>query len=392
MQRPRGAPSGARTAAATRCQAPTCRRSSRKYRRHAAEGTIAIVAANFASRIKEAVTPLISIVVPVFNEEEVLDELYRRLVIALGDLGHDIEIVFVDDGSRDRSRDIIRQLASADPRVRGAFFSRNFGHEAAIHAGLREAWGDAVIVMDADLQDSPEALPELIHAWEQGADVAYAVRHDRKEGPIQRAAFSTYYRIAARVVDVELPIDAGPFSLMARPVVDAINSMSEHGRYFPGLRAFVGFRQTPVSVERAARFAGTTKYSLRVRASGAVHAILSFSKLPLRLVTLLGFVAAVIALLGAVFVIIASLVSGPGVPGWVSLMTVVLLISGVQLVTLGIVGEYVGKVYDEVRARPSFIVSERIGAGASAVEVSRLPRRAADGPSGAATQPEDAQR
>lgn len=327
-----------------------------------------------------------------FNEEEVLKELYRRLVVALGALGHDIEIVFVDDGSRDGSRDIIRGLASADPRVRGAFFSRNFGHEAAIHAGLHEAWGDAVIVMDADLQDSPEALPELIHAWEQGADVAYAVRHDRKEGPVQRAAFSTYYRIAARVVDVELPIDAGPFSLMARPVVDAINSMSEHGRYFPGLRAFVGFHQTPVNVERAARFAGTTKYSLKGRTSGAVHAILSFSKLPLRLVTLLGFVTAVVALLGAAWVIVAGIVHGPGVPGWVSLMTVVLLIAGVQLVTLGIVGEYVGKVYDEVRARPSFIVSERIGAGASAIDVSRQPRPVVDGPSSTRAQPEDAKR
>jgi dolichol-phosphate mannosyltransferase len=328
----------------------------------------------------------------VFNEEEVLDELYRRLLAALGGVGHDIEIVFVDDGSRDGSRDIIRRLASTDPRVRGAFFSRNFGHESAIHAGLREAWGDAVIVMDADLQDSPEALPELICAWEQGADVAYAVRHDRKEGAVQRAAFSTYYRIAARVVDVELPVDAGPFSLMARPVVDAINSMSEHGRYFPGLRAFVGFEQTPVNVERAARFAGTTKYSLKRRTSGAIHAILSFSKLPLRLVTVLGFLAAIIALLGAAWVIVTSLVSGPGVPGWVSLMTVVLLIAGIQLVTLGIVGEYVGKVYDEVRARPSFIVAERVGLGASATEISRLPRRTAEGSPDGHPQPEDAPR
>ena len=327
-----------------------------------------------------------------FNEEEVLDELYRRLMATLDPLGHDIEIVFVDDGSADGSRGIIRRLAQADARVRGAFFSRNFGHESAIHAGLREAWGDAVIVMDADLQDSPEALPELIHAWEQGADVAYAVRHDRKEGPVQRAAFSTYYRIAARVVDVELPVDAGPFSLMSRAVVDAINSMSEHGRYFPGLRAFVGFEQRPVNVERAARFAGTTKYSLRGRTSGAIHAILSFSKLPLRLVTLLGFVAAIIALLGAAWVIVTSLVSGPGVPGWVSLMTVVLLIAGIQLVTLGIVGEYVGKVYDEVRARPSFIVAERVGAGVTATQLSRLPRRSAEGAPDGQPQPEDAPR
>jgi len=320
----------------------------------------------------------------VYNEEEVLAELHRRLDAALSGLGHDIEMVFVDDGSRDRSRTIMRELAATDPRVRGAFFSRNFGHEAAIHAGLREARGDAVIVMDADLQDSPEALPELIHAWEDGADVAYAVRHGRKEGPLQRAAFSAYYRIATRIVNVELPVDAGPFSLMARPVVDAINSMTESGRYFPGIRAFVGFKQTPVDVERAARFAGTTKYSLRGRSSDAIHAIFSFSKVPLRLVSLFGFTTAAIALLGAMWVIVGSVINGSNAPGWVSLMTVVLLIAGVQMLTLGIVGEYVGKVYDEVRARPSFIVAERIGAGVPEDLESRLPRQvirqeAADG-------------
>lgn len=322
---------------------------------------------------EEAPTPLVSIVVPVFNEQEVLDELYRRLIAAVDGVGHDVEIVFVDDGSRDRSRDIVRDLAARDLRVRAAFFSRNFGHEAAIHAGLREARGDAVVVMDADLQDSPEALPELIRTWEGGADVAYAVRRDRKEGALQRVAFSAYYRIATRVVDVELPIDAGPFSLMSRPVVDAINAMSEQGRYFPGLRAFVGFRQVPVDIERAERFAGETKYSFRRRMSGAVHAILSFSKLPLRAVTMLGFIAAAMALAGAIWVVVASIAGGTVVPGWVSLMTVVLLIAGVQLLTLGIVGEYVGKIYDEVRARPPYIVAERVGGGLPHVIPSRLP-------------------
>ena len=314
--------------------------------------------------------------IPVFNEEDVLGELHRRLVSTFDGLGHDIEIVFVDDGSSDRSTAMIAELAERDGRVRGAFLSRNFGHEAAIHAGLQEALGDAVIVMDADLQDAPEALPELIRAWEAGADVAYAVRHDRKEGPLQRAAFSAFYRIATRIVDVELPTDAGPFSLMSRPVVDALNAMSERGRYFPGLRAFVGFTQVPVRVERAERFAGTTKYSLRRRTSGAINAIFSFSKLPLRLVTLLGFVAATVAVLGAAWVIVGALTDGESVPGWVSLMTAVLLVAGVQLVTLGIVGEYVGKVFDEVRARPTFIVAKRVGAGVSAVDISRKPRPA----------------
>jgi dolichol-phosphate mannosyltransferase len=340
---------------------------------------LAIVAAKFALEVP---TPLISIIVPVFNEEDVLQELHRRLGAVLDAAGYDFEIVFVDDGSGDGSRDIIRRLAVADPRVRAAFLSRNFGHEAAIHAGLHEARGDAVVVMDADLQDVPEALPELIHAWERGADVAYAVRRNRKEGALQRAAFKAFYRIATKIVDVELPTDAGPFSLMSRAVVDAINDMSEHGRYFPGLRAYVGFTQVPVDVERAARFAGETKYSLRRRTSGALNAIFSFSKLPLRFVTLLGFVAAALAIVGAAWVVIGSATGAATVPGWVSLMTVVLLMSGVQLLTLGIVGEYVGKVFDEVRARPSFIVAERIGRiegpNNAAAEPNTIPRAASD--------------
>jgi len=304
----------------------------------------------------------------------VLGELHRRLSLVCDGVGHDFEIVFVDDGSRDRSSMMITEIAQHDERVRGAFLSRNFGHEAAIHAGLHEARGDAVVVMDADLQDAPEALPALIRAWESGADVAYVVRHDRKEGPLQRAAFAAFYRIATQIVDVELPTDAGPFSLMSRPVVDAINAMSERGRYFPGLRAYVGFTQVPIDVDRAERFAGETKYSLRRRAGGALNAILSFSKLPLRLVSALGFVAAALAVVGAVWVILASLTGAATVPGWVSLMTVVLLVAGVQLVTLGIVGEYVGKVFDEVRARPLFIVAKRVGAGAGPLDISRAPR------------------
>jgi dolichol-phosphate mannosyltransferase len=326
--------------------------------------------------LKEHTTPLISIVVPVYNEEEVLPELYSRLDAAVRGIGHEFEFVFVDDGSRDRSMELVAEYARSDIRVHGVLLSRNFGHEAAIHAGLIEARGDAVIVMDADLQDLPEALPELIGAWESGADVAYAVRHDRKEGAVQRAAFSAYYRIATRIVDIELPRDAGPFSLMSRSVVDAINSMSEYGRYFPGIRAFVGFRQVPITVERGARHAGETKYSFVRRASGALNAIFSFSKLPLQAVSLLGLVASGLAVLGAIWVIIGSMLNGNAVPGWVSLASIVLLASGVQLLTLGIVGEYVGKVFDEVRARPGFIVARRIGPNGLDSDADRRPTSA----------------
>jgi polyisoprenyl-phosphate glycosyltransferase len=304
------------------------------------------------------VPPLISVVVPVYNEQAVLPELYRRLVQALSAPPQPFELILVDDGSRDASADMIRDLAARDPRVVGIRLSRNFGHEAAIQAGLHQTRGAAVVVMDADLQDSPEALPRLIAAWQSGADVAYAVRRDRKEGALQRAAFTSFYRIARRIVDVELPLDAGPFCLMSREVVDVVNAMGEHNRYFPGLRAFAGFQQVPVVIEREIRHAGETKYSFKRRAGGAINAILSFSKLPLRMVTALGFTAAAISVVAAIYVLVGSAFDN-SVPGWVSLMTVVLLVSGIQLLTLGIVGEYVGKVYDEVRKRPTFVVAER---------------------------------
>lgn len=277
----------------------------------------------------------------------------------LAALPHDHEFVLVDDGSRDGSTEMIRDLAAADPRVRGVRLSRNFGHEAAIEAGLRDARGDAVIVMDADLQDAPESLPRLIAAWEEGADVAYAVRHNRKEGVVLRGAFAVFYRLAGRVVSIDLPADAGPFSLISRPVLDIVNAMPEFNRYFPGLRAFAGFHQVAVPVERNERHAGETKYSFRARSAGALNAIVSFSKLPLRFATALGLITAVLSLLAGLFVIVSTVAGAELVPGWASVMVVLLLATGVQLLTLGIVGEYVGKVYDEVRRRPTFVVAER---------------------------------
>ena len=285
--------------------------------------------------------------------------LYRRLAHQLEPLPHDFELVLVDDGSRDGSSDMIVEMAAADPRVRGVRLSRNFGHEAAIEAGIREARGDAVAVMDADLQDSPEALLQLIQAWEDGADVAYAVRRNRKEGFLLRTAFSGFYRLAGRMMSIDLPEDAGPFSMMSRRAVDVLNAMPEHNRYFPGLRAFTGFNQVAVEVERHERHAGETKYSISKRTAGALNAIVSFSKLPLRAVTVLGFIAAGLAIVAGLWVIIASLFADGLAPGWASIMAVVLLLAGVQLVTLGIVGEYVGKVYDEVRKRPTYVVADR---------------------------------
>ena len=305
--------------------------------------------------------PLISLVVPAYNEEEVLEAFHREVSEEIDRLPDDFEFVFVDDGSRDQTASIMRQLSARDPRVRAVILSRNFGHEAAIEAGLRAARGDAVIVMDADLQDGPEIIPRLIGAWREGADVVYAVRKGRKEGRLLRAAFSGFYGLASRVMSIDLPRDAGPFSLMDRQVVDVINDLPEKGRYFPGLRAFAGFRQVPVEAERRERAAGETKYSLVKRTLGGTNAIFSFSKLPLRLMTFMGFLMTVLAVAGLIWVIIGAIFGTGTAQGWTSVMTVMFFLAAFIFTFLGILGEYVGKIYDEVRARPNYVVAEEIG-------------------------------
>ncbi len=305
--------------------------------------------------------PLISLVVPAYNEEEVLEAFHREVSEEIDGLSDDFEFVFVDDGSRDQTASIMRQLAARDPRVRAVILSRNFGHEAAIEAGLRAARGDAVIVMDADLQDGPEIIPRLIGTWHEGADVVYAVRKGRKEGRLLRAAFSGFYSLASRVMSIDLPRDAGPFSLMDRQVVDVINDLPETGRYFPGLRAFAGFRQVPVEAERRERAAGETKYSLVKRTLGGTNAIFSFSKLPLRLMTFMGFFMTILAVAGLVWVIIGAIFGTGTAQGWTSVMTVMFFLAAFIFTFLGILGEYVGKIYDEVRARPNYVVAEEIG-------------------------------
>ena len=305
--------------------------------------------------------PLISLVVPAYNEEEVLEAFHREVSEEIDRLPDDFEFVFVDDGSRDQTASVMRQLAARDSRVRAVLLSRNFGHEAAIEAGLRAARGDAVIVMDADLQDGPEIIPRLIGAWREGADVVYAVRKGRKEGRLLRAAFSGFYGLASRVMSIDLPRDAGPFSLMDRQVVDVINDLPEKGRYFPGLRAFAGFRQVPVEAERRERAAGETKYSLVKRTLGGTNAIFSFSKLPLRLMTLMGFLMTVLAVAGLIWVIIGAIFGTGTAQGWTSMMTVMFFLAAFIFTFLGILGEYVGKIYDEVRARPNYVVAEEIG-------------------------------
>ena len=304
---------------------------------------------------------LISLVVPAYNEEEVLEAFHREVSAEIDGLPDDFEFVFIDDGSRDRTAVIMRSLAERDSRVRAVILSRNFGHEAAIEAGLRAARGDAVIVMDADLQDGPEILPRLIAAWREGGEVVYAVRTGRKEGRLLRTAFSGFYRLAGRVMSIDLPRDAGPFSLMDRQVVDVLNHLPEKGRYFPGLRAFAGFNQVPVEAERRERLAGETKYSLVKRTLGGTNAIFSFSKLPLRLMTFMGFVMALLAIAGLIWVVVGAIIGSGSAQGWTSVMTAMFFLAAVMFIFMGIIGEYVGKIYDEVRARPNYVVAEEVG-------------------------------
>lgn len=303
---------------------------------------------------------LVSVVVPAFNEEEVLEEFHRQVGEVLDTLPENAEFVFVDDGSTDSTAPVMRRLATLDTRVRAVFLSRNFGHEAAIEAGLRASRGDAVIVMDADLQDGPDILPHLVDAWRDGAGVVYAVRTERKEGRLLRSAFSSFYRLAEKVMSIDLPRDAGPFSLMDRRVVDVLNAMPEKGRYFPGLRAFAGFHQVGIRAERNERLAGETKYSLVKRTVGATNAIFSFSKLPLRIMTAVGFAMTGLAVAGLLWVIIGAIIGADIQPGWSSLMIVLLFIGAAMFLFMGIIGEYVGKIYDEVRGRPNYVVADEI--------------------------------
>ena len=306
----------------------------------------------------------LSVAVPVYNEEEVLPELLKRLGAVLeGIAGGPHEVIFVDDGSRDRSLQLLEAAAAVDPRLRVVSLSRNFGHQAAICAGLDHATGDAIVVMDADLQDLPEAIPRFIAKHEEGFDVVYARRVARKEGPFLRLAYWLFYRLMAFVSDVRVPLDAGDFSLMTRPVVDAIKSAPERQRYVRGLRAWVGFRQTGIDVERGERFAGTPKYDAIRLMRLAFDGLFSFSVVPLRAVAWLGFFATLFSAAFAIYAIVARVFLKDPVRGFTALIVTVVFLAGVQLLSLGVIGEYLGRAYSETKGRPLYVVGRRIGSG-----------------------------
>lgn len=306
--------------------------------------------------------PLLSVVFPVYNERESLDQLVARArpVLEKATQGR-FEVIFVDDGSRDGSAEILDRVSASDSRFKVIHFSRNFGHQPALQAGLDAARGEAVVLMDADLQDPPELIAALVEKWREGFDVVYAVRRKRKEAVWKRLAYATFYRTLRIIADVDMPAEAGDFSLMDRRVVDALAAMPERNRFLRSLRSWVGFRQTGVEYERDARGAGTTKYTLRKLIALAMAGYLGFSSFPLRLASWLGILAAMVGFIVTVWVVFSKL-TDPTVPqGWASLSALILFMGGVQLMMLGILGEYLRRVYDEVRNRPLYVVQSRVG-------------------------------
>jgi dolichol-phosphate mannosyltransferase len=307
--------------------------------------------------------PTVSVVVPCYNEEAVLRETYRRLCDTLTEgRGVSFEWVFVDDGSRDRTLDILRELQLQDARLRVIAFSRNFGHQVAVTAGLEHATGDAVVCIDADLQDPPEVIWSLIARWVDGADVAYGVRTEREgETAFKLWTANAFYRTINRLSEVEIPLDTGDFRLMDRRVVSAFLAMPERDRFVRGMIAWVGGRQDPVPYKRAARFAGETKYPLVKMVRFAADGILSFSLAPLRIASWVGISAAALSVVGILYALALRLLTSIWVPGWTLLFIALLFIGGVQLLCLGVIGEYVGRIYGESKRRPLYLVRERLG-------------------------------
>jgi dolichol-phosphate mannosyltransferase len=302
-----------------------------------------------------------SIVVPVFNEEEVLTELYKRITSVMDKLGEPYEIIFVNDGSNDGSLELMKTLHSQDNRVKIINFSRNFGHQIAITAGLDYASGEAVITIDADLQDPPEVIPSLIDKWKEGFDVAYGVREKRAgESFFKLATASIFYRFLGKVTDTDIPPDTGDFRLMSRKVVDSLKNIRERNRFVRGLVSWVGFPQIGVNYKREKRFAGCTKYPLRKMLKFAIDGISSFSFLPLRIASYGGFVISGVGLIYAIYVIFVKLFTTKMVPGWASLMVAILFLGGVQLIAIGIIGEYIARIGQETKQRPLYIIREII--------------------------------
>jgi len=315
----------------------------------------ALVAAILAPRAESVPPPMLSIVIPVFNEEENLHTLHARITKTFTEQGLDYEIVFVDDGSADQSPDILRRLEAEDRRIVVVEFARNFGHQVAISAGLEHSRGRVVCIMDADLQDPPEVLHTFLSKWQEGWEVVYAVRTERKEWWGKRLAYAGFYRLLQRVANIEIPLDAGDFCVMDRKVVDLLIRMPERNRFVRGIRSWVGFKQIGVPYERQARHAGSPKYTFRKLLYLALDGLVSFSHMPLRIITVLGFTVSLLSFLVALFYLIKKITFGIGVAGFTTLVVSIFFLAGIQLMTIGVIGEYIGRISDEVKHRPLYV-------------------------------------
>jgi dolichol-phosphate mannosyltransferase len=307
----------------------------------------------------ERASGLLSLVVPVFNEEEVLGAFYERTSRALSSIeAMSYELIFIDDGSRDTSYEQLAAFAARDPHVQVIKFSRNFGHQIAISAGIDHARGDCVAVIDADLQDPPEALADMVSQWKQGFDVVYGVRSDRAgETRLKLWTASMFYKMLGRLTNIHIPPNVGDFRLMSRRVIDQVKTLREKDRFVRGLVSWVGFRQTGITYRRDARYAGETKYPFRKMLKFSFDGITSFSTLPLKLATWMGTITALIAGMYLLSVFVQKLL-GYTVQGWATIMVAMLFMGSVQLICIGILGEYVGRVFNEVKPRPLYVVEE----------------------------------
>ena len=301
--------------------------------------------------------PVLSVVVPLYNEQESLPGLHARLVVVLTALGLSRELIYVDDGSTDATPLLLESLCATDSRVGVLTLSRNFGHQAAVSAGLQHARGDAVVVLDGDGQDPPELISELVMRWRAGAEVVYAVRRRRREGIIKQLCYKGFYRLLRASSEVEIPLDAGDFGLMDRKVVEALRALPERARFVRGLRSYVGFRQEAIAYDRPARTAGRPKFTARKLLGLAADGLVSFSGAPLRLVTGLGLTTAALAL-GLIGWVLADACWNHTAPqGWASILAAVLFMGAVQLLALGIIGEYLRLIFIESKQRPSYVVA-----------------------------------
>jgi polyisoprenyl-phosphate glycosyltransferase len=330
---------------------------------------------HFAPSRSSSAQPLLSVVIPLYNEEENVARLWERLRAVLGGMRVSFELLLVDDGSRDATPRLLDALHDQCENIVIVRLSRNFGHQAAVSAGLEHAQGRALVILDGDLQDPPELIPEMVQLWRSGHEVVYAVRRTRREGPVKRLAYRAFYRVLGRISEIDIPLDSGDCCLMDRRVVDALNRLPERCRFIRGLRSYVGFRQVGLEYDRPAREAGRPKYTLRKLSRLAIDGLVSFSGTPLRIVTYLGAITAALALILTGWVIDDAIRNQTAPRGWASTTIVILFMGAIQLLSLGVIGEYIRLIFLECKGRPSYIIDELKRHQATITEIEAFPHQ-----------------